>query len=198
MTRTSTLPETIRTIGTKPAAHARADESSDEAARIRAGDTAAFERFFRATYPGVVRYLRARVKNLAVAEELAQDVYLRIWRGRARLDPDRPLPAYLYRSARNAAANEAARRRVRTLHAPPPLASPVASDESVQLRELRDAVRAAIDALPARCRQIFLLSREQGLTYAQIAATLHLSIKTVENHMGRALQGLRERLATFR
>lgn len=196
MTRTS-LP--LRPIRTDPAASAsaKAESFAADAIRIRAGDAEAFERFFRATYAEIVRYLRAHVRDMAVAEELAQDVYLRIWRGRARLDPNRSLRAYLFRSAHNAAVNEGARMRVRAEHVPRPV-RPIATDESVRYHELRDAVRAAIGDLPARTRQVFLLSREQGMTYAQIAAALQVSARTVENQMGRALRFLRDRLAAWR
>ncbi len=61
-----------------------------------------------------------------------------------------------------------------------------------------DAARAAVGRLPSRCRQIFLLSREDGLTYPEIARVLGISVKTVETQMGRALKSLRASLHHFR
>ena len=63
---------------------------------------------------------------------------------------------------------------------------------------MEKALQRALDALPERRRLIYLLSRQHGLTYAEIAAALEISIKTVETQMGRALKFLRRRLATFR
>jgi RNA polymerase sigma-70 factor (ECF subfamily) len=166
-------------------------------ARVRAGDEAAFEALFRALAPGlcvlVTRYVGAR----AVAEELVQDLFLDLWTRRADLAADRSITAYLYAAARNRALNHLRReRRV----APFPATSlphredadPAAPDES----ELLDALELqdAIDHLPARCRLIFTLNRRHEMTYGEIAASLGLSVKTVETQMGRALKSLRDRL----
>ncbi|HJU73447.1 MAG TPA: sigma-70 family RNA polymerase sigma factor, partial [Gemmatimonadaceae bacterium] len=71
-------------------------------------------------------------------------------------------------------------------------------DESVTESELAAAVRAAVDRLPPRCREVFMLSRDSGLTYGEIAKALGISIKTVETQMGRALKALRESLKIYR
>jgi RNA polymerase sigma-70 factor (ECF subfamily) len=68
------------------------------------------------------------------------------------------------------------------------------ADAQVLHGELADAVRTAIDALPPRTREVFMMSRDQGLTYQQIADALDLSVKTIETLMGRALRSLRVRL----
>ena len=60
--------------------------------------------------------------------------------------------------------------------------------------ELEQAVRAAIADLPDKCREVFQLSRDHGLKYAEIASTLEISLKTVEKRMGRALSELRQKL----
>jgi RNA polymerase sigma-70 factor (ECF subfamily) len=73
----------------------------------------------------------------------------------------------------------------------------VSTEETVMQDELRAAIQEAIDALPERSREIFLLNREQGLTYVGIAQMLDLSVKAVEYHMGRAFAQLRKRLADW-
>jgi RNA polymerase sigma factor (sigma-70 family) len=73
-----------------------------------------------------------------------------------------------------------------------------AADEETVEQEVAVAVQAAINRLPPRCREIFLLSRDGGLTYAEIARSLEISVKTVETQMGRALKSLRASLHHFR
>ena len=166
--------------------------------RIRSGDRAAFEAVFRAYYSGLVHFSQRFVRSREVAEELVQDLFLILWRRRDRLAVAESLRTYLYRASRNLALNHLRRRRlerrwwerqVSADHEPF-----VDSDDRAAQSELQAAVRAALAKLPQRCREIFLLSRAQHLTYAEIAGVLGISVKTVETQMGRALRSLRESL----
>ncbi len=128
-------------------------------------------------------------------------MFLRVWERRARLDPAGSLRALLYRSAHNAALNhikhrEIERRWAQAAQAAPEPVAPEA-EAGVRERELSGAIQDAIASLPERCRQIFLMSRQQGLSYAEIAELLGLSVKTVETQMGRALKALRAALSGF-
>lgn len=168
------------------------------AERIGRGDRAAFEEFFRAEYGRLCSFLADQVGSAAEAEELAQDVLLRLWRARAQLRRHDSLRSYLYRSARNAAINHRRRAALERQHSDithiPVSASPPA-DERLRLRLLGEAAAAAIRDLPERCRLIFDLSRRQHLTHAEIAEVLNISPRTVETQIGRALKLLRYRLA---
>ena len=103
---------------------------------------------------------------------------------------------YLFRAARNRAFNHLRRNKLERLwrlrQPPTPDAEGVEDEHSTD--ELAAAIRAAIASLPDRCREIFLLSRDQNMTYAEIAKVLGISIKTVETQMGRALKALRTRI----
>ena len=169
--------------------------------RIREGDAAAFEVVFRAHYAELCAFVRAHVGSTAIAEELVQDVLLHVWHGRAQLDPHQSLRQYLYRAARNHTINYLKRRRVedRSLHdtATLPLPSSAATDDEVRTHELAHAIDQAVASLPERCRVIFVMSRENGLSYSAIAEVLGISVKTVETQMGRALKALRAQLAAF-
>jgi RNA polymerase sigma-70 factor, ECF subfamily len=166
--------------------------------RIRAGDEAAFEALFRALAPGLCALVTRYVRSRQVAEELVQDLFFDLWTRRAQLVIEQALTSYLYIAARNRALNYVKReQRVVPWSAAaagraPDDADPAAPDES----ELLDALELqdAIEHLPARCRLIFTLNRQQDMTYGEIATSLGLSIKTVETQMGRALRTLRERL----
>jgi RNA polymerase sigma-70 factor (ECF subfamily) len=165
--------------------------------RLRDGDEAAFEALFRALAPGLCAMVTRYVGAPAVAEELVQELFLDLWTRRRTLEVRESLAGYLHAAARHRALNHLAReRRLRRWREgdgrPEGEADPSAPDES----ELLDALELqdAIAALPARCRLVFTLSRQQDLTYGEIAAALGLSVKTVETQMGRALRALRDRL----
>ena len=171
------------------------------ARRVRAGDVAALEEAFRACYASMCGFVRAQVGSADTAEDLVQDVFMRVWQARNRLDPSGSLRSLLYRSAHNAALNFLKHRNVesRWLHAPTtaPTRTTLGGDDPAAFNELAAAVEHALASLPERCRLIFIMSRNQGLSYSEIAETLDLSVKTVETQMGRALKALRRSLSAF-
>jgi RNA polymerase sigma-70 factor (ECF subfamily) len=168
--------------------------------RIRAGDEAAFDSVFRTHYAHLVRMAESVVRDRALAEEVAQEVMLELWRRRETLELEQTFRAYLLRSTRNRALNHIRHQRIvaREMEAAAldPRHSPSAEDVTLGL-ELERAVRDAIDGLPDNCREVFQMSRDQGLRYAEIASALEISVKTVEKRMGKALSELRERLAPW-
>jgi RNA polymerase sigma-70 factor (ECF subfamily) len=168
--------------------------------RIRAGDEGAFDSVFRAHYPHLVRMAESLVRERALAEEIAQEVMLELWRRRESLKVEQTFRAYLIRSTRNRALNHIRHQRIvaretafAALESP---SSPSAEDEVLGV-ELERAIRDAIDDLPEKCREVFRLSREHGLRYVEIALALEISVKTVEKRMGQALAELRDRLAAW-
>jgi RNA polymerase sigma-70 factor (ECF subfamily) len=184
-------PQLLEETAPDPQAHAGA---------VRAGDVVAFEHLFRALHPGLLRYVAHATGSRAVAEEIVQDVFVGIWRRRRTLDPARPVRAYVFRCARNAITNHGKRqrldRRLRAWLRSRPRRTATEQDFAAT-DELAQALSMAVRSLPPRCREVFTLSRDGQLSYAEIADTLGLSTKTVENHMGRALQRLREALRPF-
>ena len=168
--------------------------------RLRRGDEGAFDAIFRAHYPGLVTFLDRLLRGRGEAEEVAQEVMLELWRRRDGLDIRESLRAYLYRAARNRALNVLRHERVVEAAAPyarMPESEQARAEPDLLEQELDAAVAAAVAQLPERCREIFQLSRVNGLRYVEIADTLGISVKTVEAQMGRALRLLRERLASW-
>jgi RNA polymerase sigma-70 factor (ECF subfamily) len=168
--------------------------------RIRAGDEGAFDVIFRSNYPHLVRMAESIVREPALAEEIAQDVMLELWRRKESLDIEQTFRAYLIRATRNRALNHIRHQRIvareaafAALESP---SSPSAEDELLGV-ELERAVRDAVNGLSENCREVFQLSRENGLKYAEIATALEISVKTVEKRMGQALSELRDQLATW-
>ena len=168
--------------------------------RLAAGDEQAYDTVFRAWYPRLVRAADALVRDAGVAEELVQEVMLELWRRREQLAHDGSPQAYLFQATRNRALNHLRHRQVQQ-RAEPYLADdgarPATAPAAVELAELDVAVREAVAELPPRCRDVFELSRVQGLRYAEIAATLGVSVKAVEAQMTKALRSLRVRLAPW-
>lgn len=171
------------------------DDLSALAGRVRSGDRAAFERLFRALHPDLVRYGRS-LADAAEADDAVQDAFLALWRRRDALDPGRSVRALLYAAVRHRLFNrhrDAARRRdlLDAMDAPDPLPAP---DAVADAALLAGQVRGWLDALPDRQREAFGLSRFDGLSYAEVAGVMGCSVKTVENHIGRALQTLRAQI----
>ncbi|MEW5915957.1 MAG: RNA polymerase sigma-70 factor [Gemmatimonadota bacterium] len=170
---------------------------------MRLGDESALETIFRAHYPGLVGFVRRYVKGTEIAEELVQDLFLKIWSRRGSLGEIDSVKTYLYRAARNTALNHLRRRKLehewmekeQGIIGEEPGEE---GDDTATENELAAAVRAAVDKLPPRCREVFVLSRDSGLTYGEIAKALGISIKTVDTQMGRALKALRESLKSYR
>lgn len=161
-----------------------------------AAEYAAFETIFRTHYQALVGFGARYTGSTAAAEEVVQDVFLGLWRQRHAMPPSDKIRPYLYRAVHNRALNVVRHERVvraREAELAEPAVAP-SSEEEVMRRETERVVREAIDRLPERCRLIFILSREQRLTYAQIADAAGVSIKTVETQMGRALRALRSAL----
>ena len=135
----------------------------------------------------------------SLAEEIAQDVMLELWRRRAVLVLTGPIRAYLQQATRNRALNRL--RQARTaqrgeVYVRGPSVSP-ASDAHVISGELQRAATQAIASLSEPQREVFEMNRQRGLTYGEIAELLGISIKSVEARMGRALKHLREQLAPW-
>ena len=173
---------------------------ADLLARLRAGDHAAFDAIFRHWYEPVVRSANRVLHDAGVAEELSQDVFLELWRRRESLAPDSSVAGYLMQAVRNRSLNHLRHLQVQQKSAVyvEALSEPTEyADADTQAGELQDAIRSAIDALPPRTREVFLMSRERDLRYSEIAEQLGVTVKAVEANMSRALRQLRERLSPF-
>lgn len=172
----------------------------DLLAELRNGSEAAFDVIFRAYYARLVHFAESMLGERAPAEELAQDVMLELWRRRTTLTVDTSLQGYLFRAARNRTLNYIRHEKVvkrGSVFAAPEMTTPAVGDRAIQQQQIDAALQAAIATLPPRCREVFELSRSQGLKYSEIAEALRISIKTVEAQMGKALKIIRERMAPY-
>lgn len=172
----------------------------DLLARLRGGDDKAFEAIFRQWYEPVVRSANRVLRDPGVAEELSQDVFLELWRRRETLAPDSSVAGYLMQAVRNRALNHLRHLAVqkKSVVYVEALSEPAEhADAQVQANDLQVAMARAIAELPPRTREVFVMSRERGLRYSEIAEELGVSVKAVEANMSRALRILREQLSAF-
>jgi RNA polymerase sigma-70 factor (ECF subfamily) len=167
--------------------------------RIRSGDDAAFDALFRAWYAPLVRLSERMLRDAQAAEEIVQEVMLEFWRRRETLTVHTSVQAYLFQSTRNRSLNWLRHERVerREEFDTDTLTSASNADATLLEGEVGAALRRAIDQLPPRCRQVFVLNRLRGLRYAEVAEELGVSVKAVEAQMGRALKALREQMAPW-
>ncbi len=174
--------------------------------RVRAGDPEAFTDLFRRHQPGVMNFvLRLSAGNAALAEDIAQQVFLSFWVHRNEYDLGKPLAPLLLTMARNAWLNAAKREGFRKAASLEETASPAASpaaipttrDRSLEQQELQGALERALARLDGGVREVFILSRYHEMKYAEIARMLGLSIKTVEARLSRALKELQHHLKDF-
>jgi RNA polymerase sigma-70 factor, ECF subfamily len=170
--------------------------------RIRVGDSAAFEALFRTYHAALCAFAYRYLGERDLAEEMVQEVFLFVWERRETWQVRTSAKSYLFTAVRNAAVSYLRHERVvrrRETEALQLLEVPCESaDFEVTAAETTAAIQRAIARLPERCRLVFTLHREQGLTYAEVADVLDISPKTVEVQMGRALKSLRKALAGFR
>lgn len=160
--------------------------------RLNEGDERAFDALFQHYSALVYRFAYGYLKARSDAEEIVQECFLKIWEKREQLRPDVPLKAYLFTTAHHGILNQLRRQqqRQRFLSYSVALAPAQVSNEA-EFSELESLYRAALEQLPPKRREIFILSRQQGLSYPEIAKQLNLSVKTVEAQMTHALKFLR-------
>lgn len=169
------------------------------AARVRAGDEGAFEALFRMYYAPLVRFAHSYVREREAAEDLVHDVLFRVWERRAQWELEGSLKTYLFSAVRNRTLDYLRHLAIRRRSAAEPGASGVplrlaGADEAVESDELADTIARAVARLPERCRQTFLLQRQEGLSYEEVARVMGVSSATVKIQMARALKALRAAL----
>ena len=164
-----------------------------------------FERLFREQYPALCRTAYRLLQDAALAEDIVQDVFARLWKNRGRLDVRESYPAYLYRATLHQSLNyikshnRTLSREARYMKSiyPSGSTSRDATEDDLRGSELQNIINRAIDRLPPVCREVFILSRYENLSYKQIASALSISVNTVEKHMVKALAALRKAIANY-
>ncbi|MEI6456235.1 MAG: RNA polymerase sigma-70 factor [bacterium] len=164
-------------------------------------DKESFEILFRDHYKDLCFYAIRFVKDYEISREIVQDCYIRMWEKRASIDPLKPVRSYLSASVRNTCLNwlRDHRKFNRNLLDVEGLGSEPQEHQADKMveEEIRAGIASAIDELPEKCREIFILNRYENLKYKEIADRLNISLKTVETQMSKALQHMRTRLKEY-
>jgi RNA polymerase sigma-70 factor, ECF subfamily len=168
---------------------------------LTVGDITAFEMLFRTYYQPLCNYAFTFLQDREDAEEIVQSTFILVWEKRETLAIRTSVKPYLYAMVRNACLNVIKHEKIKQKYAVEEIALADRSHEDVAhvmaSNELEYRIKLAMEELPEQCRMVFKLSRFEELRYAEIAEQLNISIKTVENHMGKALKIMREQLKDY-
>jgi RNA polymerase sigma-70 factor (ECF subfamily) len=163
-----------------------------------------FDRLFKATYPNTLAYLEKISNNKELARDLAQETYLKVWKKLGSL-PEEPAERlrYILIIARNCfldhlktALKEKKEQDAYATVCPETTWMPAALNQ-MEVKEQEEIMHHTLHIHEAVARRYYLLNREDGLTYKEIALQEGVSVKTVERYIGRVLRSLRARLATL-
>jgi len=175
-------------------------EDKELYSRILSGDEGAFRTLFY-KYFKVLAGIAARIlSDTNTAEDVAQDVFVAFWRKRASLQINEAIFPYLRQMVIHEALGAKRKLSMRAAldgEVEQPLTVQSDGEDLVIENEMRNEIENAIDALPDQCRKAFRMSRFDELSYREIAHDMDISIKTVENHIGRALRHLRVSLQQY-
>ncbi len=165
------------------------------------GKETAFEMIFKTYYQPLCNYAYSFLTDKDEAEEVVQASFISVWEKRSEISIQTSFKSYLYRMVRNACLNVIKHEKVKQQHATYEMAGGEPMHESVAQNvvatELEQKIYTAMQALPEQCRLVFQLSRFEELKYQEIADQLSISVKTVENQMGKALKMMRVQLKDY-
>ncbi len=160
-----------------------------------------FEQVFKSQFKALHAYACTILKEESQAEELVQQVFFKLWEKKEQVNITQSIQAYLYRSVYNECLNYLKHQKVKKAHQSHTIYTTGQASEPVSkqlvARELQKKIDDALKQLPEQCRTIFQMSRFEELKYREIADKLNLSVKTVENQMGKALKIMRLQLVEY-
>jgi RNA polymerase sigma-70 factor (ECF subfamily) len=164
-------------------------------------DKATFESLFRSEFKGLCFFALQYTKDNDTAREITQEAFISLWEKRESIDLSKPVKTYLSTTVRNKCLNwlrdnKKFNKEILNMEGLLSNKTYVQPDRLVEA-EIRDKIERAIEELPVKCKEIFVLNRHENLKYKEIAIRLEISVKTVETQMSKALQHMRERLAEF-
>lgn len=164
---------------------------------IASGDAEAFKTLFEMFYPKVKVFLVKLLKDDKASEDIAQDIFVKLWSMGPSLPEISSFNAYLYRMTKNAAINYLRDRKPSVDISELLIMCDGDIEQEYYRKEKELLVRLAVEQMPSQRKRIFTMSRYQGMTNDEIAKSLGLSKHTVENHLTLALKELREIVVAF-
>lgn len=164
--------------------------------RLRSGDEDAFrtiyERYSRLIYHNIMRF----VKDPSIADDLLQDVFIKIWENRELVNPDRSFPAYLFTCSRNITFNFKRHLKVQIESAKHLTHDQTHIDKSLEemldTKEVQNIIENVINKLPLQRQKIFRMCKWEGMSYQEVAEELQISVSTVRDHIVKANKFVKE------
>jgi RNA polymerase sigma-70 factor (ECF subfamily) len=175
-------------------------EESDLIEKIKKGDEKAFETLFHSYYGFLCLYATKILKNDSAAEEIVQDFFVKFWEKREHISIETSIKNYLFRSIKNHSINYIKHNKTKLRYTQKVISESednYSDDNNFPETELIDKIEESISSLPEKRKEIFRLSRQDGLKYHEIAKKLNISIKTVETQMSLAIKTLRDKLKNY-
>lgn len=181
----------------------------EDTAGIRAGDKVVLERLFKTYYSSLRNYAKIIIKNGVIADDLVQEVFLKLLESNSIIIIDHTAKTYLFRAVHNQCINYLKSLKT-TTSLGATTSEEILNHSSLITRDFEDNIlvrltsaemltyiNKEIELLPPQCREIFLLNRQSDMTYNQISEKLGISYNTVKTQVMRALDRLREALKNF-
>lgn len=165
---------------------------------ISKGDEKAFETFFLHYYPQVKGFITGLLQSPEEAEDISQDIFLMLWGNRSSLNTINNFKSYLFRVCKNAVYRYIERallfKNYQQKQAEKIVTTPESNetDDKIQLKELELLVAMVVEKMPPQRKKIYKMSRESGMSSDEIAQTLGINKRTVENHLSQALTDIRK------
>ena len=169
-------------------------------AKLTQGDAVAFECLFKLHYTRLTLFSNRILNDINVAEEIVSDVFVMLWENGHEIDFKGTVSSYLFKCVQNRSLNYLKHQKIESLYVnylekQRLLDMMVSTADSPYLeKEMARQINCALESLPEKCREIFMMSRFENLKYKEIAGKLNLSPKTVERQIGIALDKLRRML----
>ena len=166
------------------------------AQRLILGDCKAYDYLMNSYYQRLCMYAQSLCNDHNMAEDIVQNVFVKVWDKRKKINPDLSIKSYLYKSVYNEFINQYRKNKpVIYLEKKYFEAIDLVVDiEPEELESLIKLMNIEIENLPSKCKEIFLMNKKEGLTHTEISEYLNISIKTVEGHITRAFKILTEKL----
>lgn len=162
---------------------------------LKEGDTLGYEILFQKYYVRFVNFVKNLLKDHQAAEDIVQNVFMKVWVNRVSLHTDQSIHNWMYVLTKHEVLNHIRNRKVTTqveqLLAPDSPDHPL-TDDGADYRELDQRIKEFISLMPEQRRKVFMLSRYRGMTNRQIAELLDISVRTVDRHINLALTSLRK------
>lgn len=173
---------------------------------MKKGDEIAFETLFGVYYDKLLHIAKGYLGTIEDAEEVVQNVFLKVWERKGNFDKIVNLNNYLYTMTKNACFDRLKHEKVKNLFSKKYYQEKKAiqyqfmMDEaasSILEKELEKRINIAVEALPEKCKNVFIKSRVEGMNHSEIAKVLDVSKRTVDNHISNALKHMRLHLKEF-